>query len=185
MVSVVSLWLPIVVAAVLVFVMSSIIHMFLTYHRTDFTAVPNEEAFRAAVGPLGVPPGEYVVPHAGSPDAMKSEGYQSKVGEGPVLFMTVLPNEMWNMGKSLLWWFVYCLVVAFFAALVATGALTADAPYSQVFEVAGLTAFAAYALGGWQQSVWYHRKVGTSLKNTFDGLLYAALTAGAIAGMWP
>ncbi len=185
MVSVVSLWLPIIVAAVLVFVMSSIIHMFLTYHRTDFTAVPDEDRFRAAVGPLGLPPGEYVVPHAGSPDAMKSEEYQSKVGEGPVLFMTVLPNAAWNMGKSLTWWFVYCLVVGVFAALVATSTLTADATYAEVFHVAGLTAFAGYVLAGWQQSIWYHRKVSTSVKNTFDGLLYALLTAGAIAGMWP
>jgi hypothetical protein len=35
MVSVLSLWLPILVSAVIVFAVSSIIHMVLQYHRTE------------------------------------------------------------------------------------------------------------------------------------------------------
>ncbi len=35
MVSLMSLWIPILVSAVIVFVLSSIIHMVLPYHRTD------------------------------------------------------------------------------------------------------------------------------------------------------
>ena len=49
MVGVLALWLPILVAAVLVFVASSIIHMFLPYHRTDYGKVPDEDAVMDAM----------------------------------------------------------------------------------------------------------------------------------------
>ena len=42
MVSVFSLWLPILLSAVFVFVVSSIIHMVLKYHNSDFAEAPKE-----------------------------------------------------------------------------------------------------------------------------------------------
>ena len=64
MVSILDLWLPILVAAVLVFIASSIIHMLLKYHQTDFSALPDEEGVMNALRPFGIAPGEYVMPHA-------------------------------------------------------------------------------------------------------------------------
>ena len=185
MVPLMSLWMPIVVAAVLVFLMSSVIHMFLTYHRSDFSPVSDENGVMDALRPFGLPPGEYVVPHAGSPAAMKSDEYQGKVNTGPVFFMTVFPNGMFNMGKSLMLWFVYSLVVGVFCALVAGTTIGPGADYRVVFHIVALTAFAGYVLAGWQNTVWYNRKVSTSLKNSFDGALYALLTAGAFGWLWP
>ena len=49
MVSLGSLWLPIVLSAVLVFITSSIIHMVLKYHNRDYRKLPNEDAVRAAI----------------------------------------------------------------------------------------------------------------------------------------
>jgi hypothetical protein len=43
MVSVVSLWVPILLSAVIVFLESSIIHVVLPYHRTDFDKVLAED----------------------------------------------------------------------------------------------------------------------------------------------
>ena len=43
MVSILALWLPILVAAVIVFVASSILHMMLPYHRSDYGRVQNED----------------------------------------------------------------------------------------------------------------------------------------------
>ena len=42
MVSLTALWLPILASAVLVFVMSSIVHMALGYHKTDYKSLPDE-----------------------------------------------------------------------------------------------------------------------------------------------
>ena len=43
MVPVTSLWLPVLVSAVIVFVASSILHMVLPFHRKDYRAVPSED----------------------------------------------------------------------------------------------------------------------------------------------
>ena len=62
MVSIVSLWLPILLSAVAVFVASSVIHMFLGYHAADYKRVAAEDEFMAAVRKLDIPPGDYMVP---------------------------------------------------------------------------------------------------------------------------
>ena len=49
MVEISSLWLPVLLAAVIVFVASSIIHMVLGYHRTDFGKVADEDGVMAAL----------------------------------------------------------------------------------------------------------------------------------------
>ena len=41
-----SLWLPVMISAVVVFVASSIIHMALKYHKADYKSLPNEDAVR-------------------------------------------------------------------------------------------------------------------------------------------
>ena len=49
MVPLMSLWIPIVLSAVIVFVASSAIHMILTYHKGDFGQVPSEDGVREAL----------------------------------------------------------------------------------------------------------------------------------------
>jgi hypothetical protein len=34
-------------------------------------------------------------------------------------------------------------------------------------------------------TIWYKRSVVTSLKSTFDSLVYGCLTAGAFGWLWP
>ncbi len=185
MVPVTSLWLPIVLSAVIVFVLSSVIHMFLTYHRSDIAKVPSEDEARAALGPLNIPPGEYMIPHAGSPAGMRDPAFQEKLKQGPVAFLTVLPSGPPAMSQNLLQWFVYCLVVGVFAAYVAGRALTPGVEYLAVFRFAGVTAFLGYTLALWQNSIWWKRSWSTTLKHTFDGLLYALFTAGVFGWLWP
>jgi hypothetical protein len=184
-VPVIALWLPILVAAVLVFLASFILHMVLPHHRSDFSAVPTEEAFRAAFGAMSLPPGEYFVPHVTGPADMKDPAYAAKMEEGPVLFMTVLPNGMMDMGKNLLGWFIYSLVVGVFAGLVAGSAVGPGAAYMEVFHFVLLVSFLSYTLALWQNTIWYKRAISTTLKSTFDGVVYSLLTAGAFGWLWP
>ena len=58
MVSIVSLWMPIVVSGVLVFFISSFIHMVLPYHNTDFRKLPDEDGVFTALQDLSIPPGD-------------------------------------------------------------------------------------------------------------------------------
>ena len=49
MVPLTALWLPIVLAAIIVFVASSIMHMVLTYHQSDCKQLPDEDKLLAAL----------------------------------------------------------------------------------------------------------------------------------------
>jgi hypothetical protein len=185
MVSIASLWLPIVLSAVLVFIISSVIHMMLGYHANDLAAVPDEEAARKAIGPLNIPPGDYSIPRAASMAEMKDPAYAEKLNQGPVTFLTVLPNGPIAMGKSLTQWFVYSLLVSVVAAYVASRALAPGAHYLGVFRFVGVTAFACYGVGLLQNSIWWSKNWSATLKSVFDGLIYAAFTAGVFGWLWP
>lgn len=185
MTALMALWLPIVLSAVFVFIASWIIHMTPGWHSGDYPPVPNEEALRAAVGPLGLPPGDYMVPRAMTMKEMQTPEFEAKLKQGPVLILTVGKNEVFAMGPMLALWFVYCLIVSVFAAYVAGRALGPGAPYLQVFRFAGTSAFFCYAVGLWQMSIWYKRKWSVTIRYTIDGLIYALLTAGTFGWLWP
>ena len=116
---------------------------------------------------------------------MKSPEFQEKFKKGPVLVMTVFKGGSMNMGGSLAQWFVYLLIVGVFAAYVTGRALQPGATYLEVFRFAGCTAFLSYSIALWQDSIWYKRKWSTTIKNTFDGLVYGLLTAGIFGWLWP
>jgi hypothetical protein len=185
MVPLIALWLPIVLSAVFVFLASWLIHMLLPYHRTDFSKVPGEAEVQDALRKFNIPPGDYMLPHAGGPEGMKSADYNDKRKKGPVIVMTVMKPGPMSMGSDLLQWFIYCLVVSVIAAYVAGHALAAGAHYLQVFRFAGCTAFACYAMAQWQNSIWYKQKWSTTFKNNIDGLIYGMLTAGTLGCFWP
>ena len=180
-----ALWLPILLSSVIVFVASSIIHMVLPWHKTDYPKVPDEDRVRNALRPFAIPPGDYMVPRCDDTKELRTPEFAEKMNQGPVIVMTVLPNGQWSMGRNLGLWFLYCAVVGVFSAYVAGRALPAGAPYAHVFQFVGATAFIGYALALWQMSIWYRRAWSTTIKATIDGLIYALLTAGTFGWLWP
>lgn len=185
MVSIPSLWLSIVLSAVLAFLASSIIHMLLTrWHADDYRKMANEDDVIAAMRKAGVTHGDYLFPHC-TAEMRNDPAMQEKWKRGPAGKLTVMPPGPPSMGKSLGLWFVYLLAVAVFTAYVSGRALAPGSEYLQVFRVAGTVAFLAYAGSQAQESIWWGRGWGTTLRNVIDGLVYALLTAGAFAGFWP
>lgn len=185
MVSVISLWLPILLSAIIVFVISSIIHMVLPYHRTDFSKLPDEDGVMNALRKFNIPPGDYVIPCAQTPNDMRTPEFLEKTKKGPVATMTVMKSGPPAMGASLAQWFVYCVVVGIFAAYLAGRAVGPGGEYLAVFRFAGTGAFAGYALALVQNSIWFKRKWSTTAKSVVDGLIYALLTAGTFGWLWP
>jgi hypothetical protein len=116
---------------------------------------------------------------------MGSPEFLEKMKKGPVMVFTVMPSGQMSMGRNLGMWFAYCCAVGAFAAYVAVHALPAGAPYRPVFRIVGITAFVGYTLALWQMSIWYRRAWSTTIKSTVDGVIYAALTAGTFAWLWP
>lgn len=185
MVSLLSLWLPIVLSAVFVFAASCVVHMVLGYHNRDFAKLPHEEEILEALAKYELPPGDYVLPWSDCGKDLGKPEFHAKLERGPAGFLTVFPRGPLGMGRSLALWFLYCLVVGIFAAYIAGRALGPGANYLQVFRFAGCTAFAGFSLAILQNSIWYKRAWCSTVKSVFDGLLYALVTGGTFGWLWP
>jgi len=179
-----ALWIPIIVSAVFVFVASSIMHMLLPYHRSDYGQLPDEDKVLAALRAAAVKRGLYVFPYCTHKD-MKSPALIEKRKQGPVGFMTVVPSGPPAMPKFLIQWFVYCLVIGFFVAYLTGHTVVAGANYLAVFRVAGTAAFMAYGLGNLSNGIWKCQPWGMTIKEAIDGLVFGLLTAGTFGWLWP
>ena len=111
MVSIPSLWLPILLSAVAVFVASSVIHMFLGYHKADYGRVPAEDDLMGALRKFELPPGDYMLPCPGSAAAMKDPAFLEKLKAGPRVMMTVMPGGEITMGPQFIQWFLFSVLI--------------------------------------------------------------------------
>lgn len=185
MVYLTELWLPILLSAVFVFVASSIIHMGIGWHRSDYWKLPNEDQVLGAMRTETLRPGLYTFPHSASMKEMATPEMQEKLKKGPCGFLTIVPSGMPSMGKYLGGWFVYCLLVGLLVAYLTGRVMQPGDSYLAVFRVAGTAAFLGYAMGEPVNSIWKGQRWGITLKHMFDGLIYALLTAGTFGWLWP
>jgi len=179
------LWLPILVASVLVFIVSAIIHMVLKYHNKDYTRLPNEEAVRAAIRGGNPAPAQYVIPYCPDMKDMEKPEIKQKYLEGPVAVINLLRPGVPNMGKYLSQWFAYLLVVSLFIGYVASHSLPREATYLQVFRIVGAIGFLVYGLGQLPASIWMGKPWRITVKDMIDGLVYGLVTAGTFGWLWP
>ena len=184
MVALPSLWLPILLSAVIVFVASSVMHMMLKYHRSDYSKLPDEEKTMGALRSSNLTPGLYVFPFCEMKE-MKSEASAEKYKRGPVGFMTIVPNGPPAMPKFLVQWFLYSVLVSFFVAYLTGHTVSAGTDYLAVFRVAGTAAFMAYGLAHLSNGIWKGQRWGATMKEVMDGLVYGLLTAGTFGWLWP
>lgn len=185
MIPILSLWMPILASAVFVFVVSSLVHMVLRYHASDFRGLPNEEATADVLRSANLSPGQYHLPHCDSLKEVATPEMQEKFKRGPVAIVTVMRSGPPAMGKALVQWFAYTVVVGVFIAYLAGRFLPAGEEYLTVFRFAGTAAFLGYGLGPIVDSIWKGVPWITTLKNLLDGLLYSLVTAGAFGWLWP
>ena len=114
------LWLPILLSAVFVFIVSSILHMVLPFHKGDYKKLPGEEKVLAEMRAQGVQRGHYTFPCPGSMKEMCSPEMIEKYNQGPVGHMIILPSGPPRMGKCLTLWFLYSVLISFLVAYVAS-----------------------------------------------------------------
>jgi hypothetical protein len=180
-----SLWLPILVSSILVFLVSAIIHMVLKYHNKDYTRLPNEDAVRAAIRAGNPPPAQYVIPYCADMKDMEKPEMKQKYIDGPVAVMNVLRPEVPSMGKYLVRWFIFILAVSLFIAYVAANAIPRGSEYLHVFRIVGAVGFLAYGAGTLPASIWMGKPWSVAWKELFDGLVYGLVTAGTFGWLWP
>ena len=186
MVSLADLWIPILLSAVVVFIVSSIVHMALPWHENDYPKVPNEDAVRAALRPLNIPPGGYMVPRSSSQTEMGSPEFQEKMKAGPVLMLQVMPNGMMPMtiephqlvhlrgGHQLLLGVYHQPRGRRRDGLPGRSSGSSARPRSWAIRwPCGRTRSGT-------GSSWV-----VTMKSTIDGLIYACFTAGVFGWLWP
>lgn len=184
MVPLASLWLPILLSSVLVFISSSLLHMVLKYHRSDWAKLPNEDAVMDVL--RGTPAGDYMMPYSTGPEMMKDPTFLEKMRRGPMAVVTIMAGDMQTAFKKALgMWFVYSLVVNVFAAYIAGRALRPGTEYGEVFRFVGTVGFLAYGLALAQMSIWYGRRWSTTFRSLLDALIYGMLAAGVFGWLWP
>lgn len=180
-----SLWIPVLVSTVVVFVLSSVMHAVLKYHKNDFGKLPDEDALAQAVAKQGAAPGQYMVPHCGDGASFKDPAFQERWSKGPNFLLVVGPNGLPSMGKALGLWAINCFIVSFVVGYVARHALTFDSAPMDVARIAGTVAFASYALATLTESIWKWRPWSATALVVMDAAIYAAGTAAAFAFLWP
>jgi hypothetical protein len=177
------LWLPIVISAVLVFVVSAITHMFIPARQTEWGHLHKEADLQEAL--RGAKPGLYGFPmpadpgHRGKPEALK------RWAEGPSGWLSVVPPGPINMGRNLGLSFLLNLLVSAFVAYIAIHALGVAPHYRAVFRMVGSIGFLAYAVGTVYEGIWFWKPWKSLAYNVIDALLYGLVMAGTFGWLWP
>jgi hypothetical protein len=99
--------------------------------------------------------------------------------------MSVWPNGVPNMGKMLGLWFVFCVLASVGVACIAGHTLAMGATATAVFHLTAVAAFLVYSLPEFVGPIWKGQTWSTSLKLMVDGLVYAVVTGGVFAWLWP
>jgi hypothetical protein len=181
--SLVSLWLPTLVSAAIVFFAAFVAWTILPHHRSDWVSIPNEESLLSAIRSLGLGRGQYVFPHAMTPEGQKAEGAKEKIEEGPVGSLIIRPAP--NMGRSLMQYFVFCLGVSLMVGYVGYVAIEPGAEYLHVFRLLGTVAFLAYSAAAIPAGIWFGHTWSSVWKSVIDGLVFGLLTGGVFGWLWP
>lgn len=175
--TIMTLWQPILLSAVLAFIAGSVIWMAMPWHKKDWSKVADEEAVRQSLA--GLEPGQYNLPHCTDMNALKDPDMQRKFKEGPLAFITIVPSGLPVMGPKLALMFAYNLLVAVVCAYFVSRTAAPDADYLAIFRISGAVAFVAYGMAYVQESVWFGRPWSATIKTFLDALIYACLTGGA------
>ncbi len=184
-VSVTDLWLAILLAGLLCWVASALIHMLIKYHNADYKQLSNEEEVSAALSDKSLTPALYTLPHCIDMKAMGDESMQKKFNDGPVAMITILPNGLPPMGKLLFQQILFFIFGSLLIGYLATISIAGTADFMTVFRQVFVASFLTY---GWAQipySIWMGQPWSNCVRYLIDALIYAAVTAGAFAFLWP
>lgn len=183
MVGLSELWMPILLSAVAVFFVSAFIWMALPIHTPDMKVLDNEEDFDTAIRPLNIKPGLYMFPGCHGKD-IKSDEFKARWKAGPWGIITIQSGPP-NFGMNLLKCFVSYVVISAICGYLAGIGLAPGAEYMDVFRVVGTAAILGYCMGGLANDFFLGKPTRFIVTSLFDGVVFALVTAGVFAWLWP
>jgi len=174
-----ALWMPILVSAALVWIASFLLHMVLPHHKSEFKGLPEEDKFNDALA--NTAPGLYMFQWCTMAE-MNTPEMKARSAKGPNGVLAIWPGPV-NMGQNLILSLLFYIVVGIFVAYISWHAYDPEWVYLDRFRMAGAAAFAAHGLGWMSFFVWF--RYGKFWPNLFDSIIYALVTAGTFAWLWP
>jgi len=188
MVPVTDLILAILIASVAVFFASSMMWMVLPHHRKDFKFLEEKESgYTDAIKSLDLKPGLYMYPgcdHSKSQSDERKSEIKKRWDAGPWGVLTIYEGKP-NFGMNLLKTFLAFLAITIFVAYITGIGVAPGADYMHVFRIAGTTAILGHCMGGLCGSFFMGKPTRFIITDFIDGVVYALITAGIIASMWP
>jgi hypothetical protein len=177
-VSVIDLWLPILVTAIVTHVYSTLAWTALPHHKPEWIKIPDEDAAYPALEKI--PPGQYVFPHASCQKDFQSEAFQGK--QKSRNGMLVIWNGPVHMGKAILQTLLTYIVVAFVIGYLASIGLTRGAEFMKVLQFVTTAGLLAHIAAKFPFVCWFRRRI---VMEVLDGVIFALLTGVIFAALWP
>jgi len=178
------LWLPILLSAVVVWVVAAVVWMALPHHKQDFIALPDEDGFMDYLRRSGIEPGNYIFPDFRGREAMKSAKIEKALKEGPVGHLSVWQTPL-TMGGKMVGTFIVYLVVSTLIAYLTRVALPGLAESARVFQIAATAGILAYSFSFIPNAIWFGSYKRTIVASVIDGIVYGCITGAIFAWFWP
>lgn len=179
-----ALWLPILLSAAAVWIVSIIFGMALPHHKQDWIALPGEDGFMDYLRTSGIKPGNYLFPDFRSRASMETEKVKKALNEGPVGHLSLWKTPL-TMGDKMAGTFIVYLVVSTLIAYLARIALPGPAAFSRVFQIAATAGILAYCFSFIPNALWWGTYRRTIVASVIDGIIYGAITGAIFAWRWP
>lgn len=196
-----SLWLPIVVSGVLVWIASAVAWMAIGHHKKDRGAIPGgrEQEFMDAITRMGIGPGNYGFPDFCQHDKLPREERMKAVKvlydrQPQGLLRVWAPTNMGlNMALTFVFYLVTSAVIGYlgWAALphgspgATAGADGGGATFGQVFRVLGTAGILAYCFASFPGDLWFQKKRRAMAMDLIDGVVFGVITGAVFAWLWP
>ena len=185
-----SLWLPILLSAASVWIVSTIFGMPFLHHKNDWIGLPpgphggSEDAFMEFIRTSGIKRGNYLFPDFRTRGAMESEKVKKALEQGPVGHLSLWQPPL-SMGGKLGGTLIVYLVVSTLIAYLASVALPETAEFAKVFQVVGTAGILAYCFSFIPSAIWFGAYRRTIVAGILDGIVFGAITGAIFAWRWP
>lgn len=179
----ISLWLPIVLASVAVFVVSFLLWAVLPIHEKDFSPMRDDKALCDGVRGANLPPGHYMFPYAANAAERKSKEFEARYKAGPSGVITIFRPV--NMGVNMLLTFATFVAVSFLIGYLLSITLQRGNDFWRVFQVATTVGILAYSFSQIPNQIWFQATRSAKISCFLGGVLYGVTTGLVFALLWP
>lgn len=177
------LWLPILVATVVLWILSFVAWVVSSHHFGDFNKLDAEVEVMDVVKQKNIPPGNYMFPYSGTNQEQNSKEYQERYMAGPrgTLNIYDVPNMGVNMALTIVYFLVTALTIAYITN-VACPSGDEGTTFLKVFRIAGTIGVLTYASSPVLHRIWFKAKIWTDM---LDGAIYGVALGLVFAFLWP